>query len=340
MILKNRIAVTVIAIFVIGMISGTTLAAEKPKDYPERPIEFVVGYGPGGGSDVFTRTVCIPARKKIRNVPLVVVNKPGAGGGTAVNYVQGQPADGYTIFAGSTVITCTGNLGGTVKYTYTDWRQVMRAQYDTTTIAVKGEGGKYNNIQDLIADAKARPGEVTVGAVGRVNFWNVVIGQFADPLGLKFKVVPFNSAGKVYAAVMGGHIDATLEEPATMIELQKAKKMKIILTFTEERLKMFPDIPCTKELGAEAYISVYRGLAVKKGTPEPIVQYLHDVFKWAYDSDYYQSYQKFEYMDLRPGYLGPDDMDKFVIDQYKLQYCEYKKRGYLSGDEIIKPDCK
>jgi len=339
--LKKRIALTVLTTFVVGLIAGVALAIEKPKDYPKRPIEFVVAYGPGGGSDVFTRTICTPVRKFMRGLPpIVVVNKPGAGGATAMAYVQDQPADGYTIFSGSTVITSTGNLAGTSKYTYTDWRQIMRAQLDTETIIVKGTGGKYNTIQELVADAKARPGQVTMGVIGRKEFWYTVIGQWADAQNLKFKLINWQRAGKATAALLGGHLDGIIDEPATTMSLIKAKKLKVILTFTEKSVKQFPGVPCTKDIGADAYLSVFRGLAAKKGTPEPIVKYLHDLFKKAYDSGYYQSYQEWALLHLREGYLNSDDSQKFHKDQYDIMYCEYKKRGFLDGNERIKLDCK
>lgn len=339
--LKKRIALVLSVTFVLVLISGIALAIEKPKDYPKRSIEFVVAYGPGGGSDVFTRTIAIPARKSLRGLPpIVIVNKPGAGGATAMQYVQSQPADGYTIFSGSTVVTSTGNLGGLSKYTYTDWRQIMRAQHDTETITVKGTGGKYKNIEELVADARARPGQVTIGVVGRKEFWYTVLGQWTDPLGLKFKIINWQRAGKATAALLGGHLDAIIDEPATMMSLIKAKKLKVVLTFTEKPLDFFSGVPSTKDVGEEAYLSVFRGLAAKKGTPEPIVKYIHDVFKKAYDSDYYQTYQEWALLHLRKGYLNSDDSQKFHKDQYDILYCEYKKRGFLDGNERIKPDCK
>ena len=117
--LKKRIALALSVTFVLVLISGVALAGKPkpPEGFPKRPIEFVVAYGPGGGSDVFTRTIMTPVRKLMRGLPpIVVVNKPGAGGATAMEYVQKQPADGYTIFSGSTVVNATGNLAGTSKY--------------------------------------------------------------------------------------------------------------------------------------------------------------------------------------------------------------------------------
>lgn len=334
--LRFMFVVSLVSILICGSI-GLSMAQEKPKDYPTRPIELVVGYGPGGGSDVFTRTLCIPARRSIREVPLVVVNKPGGGGAVAVKYVQDQPADGYTLFAGSTVICATGNLGGLTEATYTDWRSIMRAQYDITMLVTKGDG-KYQDIKALMDDAKARPGEVTLGVVGSAQFWEVVIGQFAEPLGLEFKYVPFNSAGKLYASVLGGHIDLMAEEPGTMAELIAAGKLRALLVFNKERVKAFPDVPTTAEFGSDATMAVFRGIAVKKGTPEPIVQYLHSVFKNAMENKFYANYANFEYLDLRPGYLGPDDSDQFLKDYYNTIYKIYKRKGWLTDKVKIRPE--
>lgn len=341
--LKKRIALVCSITFVLALVSGVALAdkPKPPEGYPKRPIEFVVAYGPGGGSDVFTRTIMTPVRRLMRGLPpIVVVNKPGAGGATAMEYIQKQPADGYTIFSGSTVVTSSGNLSGTSKYTYTDWRQIIRCQLDTTTLLIKGEGGKYKNLDEVIADAKARPGEVTVGVVGRKEFWYTVLGQWADAMGLKFKIINWQRGGKATAALLGGHLDLYMDEPATSMSLVKAGKLKYALTFTEKPIKEMPGVPCTGDIGADAYLSVFRGLCAKKGTPEPIIKYLHDLFKVAYDSGYYQNYQKWALLHLRPGYLNSDDSDKFHKDQYEILYCEYKKRGYLDGNERIKLDCK
>lgn len=337
--MKRHFCLVLLGVVAFAFISpNLTLAQEKPANYPERPIEMVVGYGPGGGSDVFARTICIPMRKYIRDVPIVIVNKPGAGGAVAFEYIYSQPADGYTILAGSVMALVSDNLVGTTKYNYTDFRPIIRCQYDVTMLAVKGDGGKYKDIHAIMADAKERPGQVALGVVGNTQFWTVTIGQFAEPAGVQFKIVSFDRAGKLYASVLGGHIDGMLDEPASMVELFKAKKLKPLLTFTENRLEGFEDVPTTKEFGRDAFLSVYRGAAVKKGTPEPIVQYLHSVFKKAYESDFYQNYQKFSYMDLRPGYLGPDDFYKFMEGQYKILYKEFKKRDYLSDNVRLRYD--
>ena len=285
-----------------------------------------MGFGAGGGSDIFSRTVCMKARRYLKN-PLVVVNKPGGSGVLSMEYVQSQPADGYTLLSGALMPIVTSGLQGLTKYQYTDFEPVIRGQYDTMMMEVL-PGGKYNDIQDVIADAKARPGKQTWGVVGSATGFNALLArQFTEPMGIKIKLVPFDRAGKQHASLLGGHVDIILEEPGPIIELLKAKKMKPVVVFSEKRIDDFADVPTVKELGAEAYLGVWRGIAVKKGTPRPIVRYLHAVFKKSMDSAFYQSYQRATYLHLRPGYLGPDDFAKFLKKEAEFYTREYKRLG-------------
>jgi putative tricarboxylic transport membrane protein len=204
-------------------------------------------------------------------------------------------------------------------------------------LVTKGDG-KYKDLKTMMDDVKGRPGEVTLGVVGSAQFWEVVIGQFSEPMGLKFKIVPFNSAGKLYASVLGGHIDLMAEEPGTMAELIKAGKLKALLAFSKERVRAFPEVPATGEFGTDATMAVFRGIMAKKGTPEPIIQYLHAVFKKAMEHKFYANYANFEYLDFRPGYLGPDDSDAFLDQYYNTMYKVYKDKGWLSDKVKIRPE--
>jgi tripartite-type tricarboxylate transporter receptor subunit TctC len=189
-------------------------------------------------------------------------------------------------------------------------------------------GGKYNSIQDVIADAKARPGKQTWTIIGSPMGDDAIrVKQFTEPLGINIKVVGFENAGKAHAAVLGGHVDVLTEEVGPVSGLLEAKKITPVMVFAEKRLEAYPDVPTTKELGAEAYMGPTRGLVAKKGTPKPIIQYLHDAFKESMESSLYKDYVKANHLDLRPGYLGPEDCLKWLHEEAEFYADVYKKAG-------------
>ena len=320
-----------IALFLMVLACGISLGApfgsaiEKPKNYPERSVEVVVGYGAGGGSDLFARAACTEARK-IMKTPLVIVNKAGAGGVVALEYVQGQPADGYTIWAGSSTVIVTGGLLATTKYQYTDFEPIIRAQLDTMTLMVP-TNSKFKNIQQLVADAKARPGQQSWGVVGLTTGYTAVIADnFTQAVGITPKMVPFDQAGRQHAALLGGHIDAMLEEPGPAISLVEAKKVRPLVVFAEKRIPPFPDVPTTYESGAKEALGIYRGVLVKKGTPPEIVKYLVEVFTAAVNSTAYKKYEHEDFLDLRKGYMAPQEFLDFMKTDAE-RATEYFKRA-------------
>jgi putative tricarboxylic transport membrane protein len=286
-------------------------AADKPKDYPARSVEMVVGYGAGGGSDLFARAVATEA-KKLMKASLVVVNKPGAGGVVGMEYVHGQPADGYTLWGGSSTVIVTAGLQGTSKNQYTDFEPIIRAQLDTMMLMVKA-GGKYKTIQEVIADAKARPGQQTWGVVGLATGYTAYIADaLVQAVGITPKIVPFDQAGRQHAALLGGHIDVMMEEPGATVSLVEGKKVVPVVIFAENRVKPFPNVPTTYELGAKEALGIYRGVMVKKGVPPDIVRYLEEVFTAAVNSPGYKKYEQESFLDWRKGYMGSKEFAAFL----------------------------
>jgi putative tricarboxylic transport membrane protein len=298
-------------------------AIEKPKNYPERSVEIVVGYGAGGGSDLFARAV-VPEARKIMKVPLVVVNKPGAGGVVALEYIQNQPADGYSIWVSSSTVIVTGGLLGTTKYQHIDFEPIIRAQLDTMTLMVAANS-KFKTIQELVADAKARPGQQSWGVVGlATGYTSIIADNFTRGIGITPKLVPFDQAGRQHAALLGGHIDAMMEEPGPAISLVQGKKVRPLVVFAENRIRPFPDVPTTFESGAKEALGIYRGVVVKKGTPPDIVKYLVDVFTAAVNSPAYKKYEQDDFLDLRK---GSKEFGEFMKAEAERATEFYKRAG-------------
>lgn len=309
---KNAHVISMVTIFAL-IFSVSAWGAEKPKNYPERPIEVVCQYGAGGGSDIFIRSLMVPARKELK-VSINVTNMTGGAGVKASTYVLSQPADGYTIYNFSPeqlINTVFGRENYKEEFT-----PLCSVQQDISMFFV-GEGSKFNSIQDLIKFAKENPEKVQFAGSNPASPDEIIIMLFAKKAGIKVKYIPFDKASESHAAVLGGHIDVLHEEPGVILSLIESKKLKPILVFSEERLKRFPDVPTAKEIGIDITMGRWRGLAVKKGTPQEIIDYLADVLKKASEDDSYKKIAAANLLDIRQGWKGPQEYGKFCDEEFK-----------------------
>jgi putative tricarboxylic transport membrane protein len=339
---EKRLIGSLVAIFFLAgiLFAVGAQAQEKPADYPKRKIEWNLWYGPGGGTDIFSRTIGIPARRGLRPAPLVIINIPGAAGANGMIYTMEQPADGYTI-------TSIGNdlpINDVLKrakfkgkpLTIDDFVPIIRCQYDTATIQVsakksKSTGKPFKDIKDLIKYAKSNPGKVTIGGTGSAGFDEVVVAMFMKAGGIKAKYVPFDSAGKMHAQVLGGHIDAMFEEFGSTISLLEKGDINALVVFKEDRVKdkRFAKIPTAPELGWDVTLGRWRGIGAKAGTPPDRIGYLHQVFKKAMGHSVYKNMEKNLLLDLRPGYMGPKELDVLIKKEKETFSRVLMDLGYL-----------
>ena len=312
---------------------------EKPADYPERKIEWNLWYGPGGGTDIFSRTIGIPARRYLP-VPLVIINIPGAAGANAMIYTMEQPANGYTI-------TSLGNdlaindVQKRAKFkgealTINDFEPIIRCQYDTATIQInpdkcKSRDKPFKDIDDVVSFAKENPKTLIIGMTGSAGFDEVVTNMWLDAAGITAKIVPYDSAGNTHAALLGGHIDVMFEEFGPTVSLLEMGKLKAVLVFKNGRVEdeRFNDVPTAPEMGWDVTLGRWRGIGAKKGTSPERIEYLHQIFKKAMDHPTYKNLEKANLLDLREGYLGPKELKKFIKKEKETFAKVLKKLGYI-----------
>jgi len=282
--------------------------------FPSKTIEVANMFGPGGGTDVFVRTLAIDARRLLK-VPIVVTNMTAGQGVAATKYVLDQPADGYTLLAFGPEQIFNAILG---RIDYKEFEGVMMCQQDQSMFYVSKDKGKFKTIQEVIQFAKSNPGKIKIAGTGAAGFDEVLVNQFNKKAGIDIPYIPYESASEAKAALVGGHIDLLHEEPGVIISLIDAGTVVPIVAFTEERLKRFPNVPTAREVGIDITMGRWRGLAVKKGTPKEIIKTLHDGFKKAMESDVYKAVNHSQLLDLRPGYLNSEDFTKFWAAEDKL----------------------
>ena len=340
--MRGIIGIAAAAAFVTALLGVAAAEAkiQKPDGYPERRIEWNLWYGPGGGTDIFSRTIGIPARRYLKPAPLVVINIPGAAGANGMLYTMEQPADGYTITSIGNDLPINDVLKRAEykgkKLTIDDFVPIIRCQYDTATIQVsskksKSKGTPFKDINEFVEYAKANPGKVVIGGTGSAGFDEVVVAMFMDAAGIDAKYVPFDSGGKMHAQALGGHIDAMFEEFGPTVSLLEKGDLKALVVFKEERVKdsRFSDIPCAPELGWDVTLGRWRGIGAKAGTPPEYVEFLHQVFKAAMGHSLYETMEKSRLLDLRPGYMGPTELAELIKKEKEVFARVLKKLGYV-----------
>jgi tripartite-type tricarboxylate transporter receptor subunit TctC len=257
-----------------------TLSLPIAAQYPERPVTVLTGYPAGGLVDVTARLLAEGMKSRFAK-GLVVQMKPGAAGSVAVTeLVRAQP-DGHTfILTPHSALVIAPQLQDLSYKTPDDYLPFINLVSYYPMIAVRTES-PYKSVQDLVADAKAKPGEVRVGSPGDGTSSHLNLEEFMRLAGIKVIHAPYQGFGQSSTAVLGGHIDAVVAQPGELKGQVDGKRMRVLVAFQPQRHPVFPDVPTAKELGWDVANGVWYLLMAPKGTPAPIVKYLHDAAKEA-----------------------------------------------------------
>jgi len=248
--------------------AATTKAAPA---YPTKDISLIIQSSPGGGSDLFARTFANSVQKnKLLPVNIAPENKPGGSGAVAYAFVANKAGDPYVILNASGTFITTPILGqGTdaAKINYTQFTMLGALAMDEMVIAVKADS-KYQSLADLTADAKARPDRVIAGGTELGSPDSICYHLLEKQTGANFNYLVFDGADEANAALLGNNVNVVIGNPGDVMELYKAKKVRLLGTFSDKRLASLPDVPTVKEQGVDAVYQLTRGFAAPKNIPE------------------------------------------------------------------------
>jgi tripartite-type tricarboxylate transporter receptor subunit TctC len=294
-------------------------------DYPSKPVILVVPSGAGSASDLIMRAVTSVAADYLGQ-PIVVQLKPGGGGAIGSNYVAKAKPDGYTLLAGAS--TWNTGLHAIEKRSKGpgDYEVVCRVNYSPTIIAVKPDA-PFTTFKDMIAWAKANPGNLTVGTPGPWSPPDVVWKYLMKEIGIEARVIPFQGGGKMTAALLGGHVMVGHAIPSMAMNFARTGKMSFLVIFDEKRLANLPDVPTSQEVGLNPRINslgaAWRGILAPKGTPQPVVEKVATAFKQMTESKTVQ--RMFSRLGEKTYYLGPDAFPEVWAAEYAI----YQELGKL-----------
>jgi len=237
--------------------------------YPERPVRLIVPWAAGGDTDNIFRPFAQAFQKHLGQT-VVVANVGGASGTRGAKEAKDAPADGYTLYAVHDYIHST-YYAGVADVQYTDFEPICMIS-STPSVLTASPKTPWKTLPDLLKDAKARPGQITVGATlaSTSHFFPALIEQAAH---IKLKYVSYEGLAPRMNAILGGHIDLT-DSNLTQKGKVDAGQLKFLAIATEKRHPEMPSIPTLKELGVNVVYDVNRGIMVQKGASPEVIQKL------------------------------------------------------------------
>ncbi|WP_238363547.1 Bug family tripartite tricarboxylate transporter substrate binding protein [Casimicrobium huifangae] len=261
-----RVALTALAIAPAAVFAQGT--------FPDKPINYIIPFVPGGESDIAARLQGKVA-SKLTGKDFVVQNKAGAGGALAWGQLNSLPGDGYTVVGSNLPHIILQPLEGQVQYKTDDIVNVFFFHYTPDALVVAADS-PYKTFADLAAAAKASPGKLTIAGSG-TNSANHMAFQRLEVQGkLKMTYVPFKGTGDLTTALLGKHVDAAMTYPTFAVS--NKEKTRVLAVATPNRLPQFPNTPTFRELGFDWVDGAYRGIAVPKSTSEAVRKQISDLF--------------------------------------------------------------
>jgi len=263
----------------LALLAGSPDTARAQAKYPSKTIEVVVPFAPGGGTDNMMRMItAIMEENKWAPVPLNVINRAGGSGTVGYSYLITKKGDSHVI-AGATPMIVSGKLQGRLPGNHRDAMTVlMIVAIDELMLSVRTDS-PYKTLEDFIAAARAKPGQLTVGGTGTHNEDHIFAHLLEQAAKIKLKYVPFNSGGEATAALMGGHIDGGIMNPNEIQAQVEAGKAKNLAVAAHKRMAGAPDIPTFAEKGYPFYWEQMRGIVGPANMAPEAVAWWQDTLK-------------------------------------------------------------
>ena len=304
---------------IIVLICGCTTALAA---YPDRPVKMIVPWAAGGDTDNIFRPFA-PLLQKHLGGTVVIANVGGASGTKGAKEAKDSPADGYTLYAVHDYIHST-YYTGVADVNYWDFEPVCLIS-STPSILTASPKTRWKDWKGLLADARKRPGQITVGATlgSTSHFFPALIEQAAK---IKFKYVSYEGLAPRMNAILGGHVDLT-DSNLTQKGKVDAGQLHFIGIATDKRSPELPNVPTLKELGVNVVYDVSRGLMAPKGTPNDVLVKVESACAAAAKEPAFQASMKTQGTEVR--YLDRKGFAEFLKKNDALNKNLAKELGLL-----------
>ncbi len=290
-------------------------ASAQAQQFPNRPVTLIVPWPAGGGTDIGMRALALATEKHLGQ-PIVIENKPGAGGtiGPANMAANARP-DGYTIAQLPITVFRLPFIQKTSFDPAKDFTYIIHLTGYTFGVVVKADA-PWKTFQELLDYAKANPGKINYGTPGVGTSLHITMEQIAKQKGIKWTQVPFKGQSESLTALLGGHID--VESNSTgWAGAVNGGQARLLVTWGAKRTRNWPNVPTLKEVGIDMVSNSPFGIGGPKGMDPAVVKILHDAFKKGMEEQSYKD--AMAKLDQEDFYLGTAEYHAYAMQQINEQ---------------------
>ena len=306
----QRMAIS--AVIAVGLIGE--IRAGDPPGHPTHAVTLMVPYGAGGTVDSQLRALAKASEGRLGQ-PIIIENKASASGTLAAEVTAAAPPDRYTITAINTSVLRLPFMTKTSYDPRQDFTYIIGISSLTSGLVVRADA-PWKSFAELLDDARANPGRISIGGPSGGTNPQIVMRQIAKQKGIEWTQIPYRSVAESSNALLGGHI-AAVADAAGWAPYVNSGQFRLLVIFGSARTKIWPDVPSLNEFGIEVAATSDYGLAGPKGLDPQIVRTLHDAFR--------EGMQEPAFVDLltalaqEPIYRGSNDYAAYVRDQIEAQ---------------------
>lgn len=307
---KNRLLVCSLLLVALFSIQATIVSAAE---FPERGLEFVAGYKPGGGHDTMLRAMAKVLREEgIIKVPITVVNKPGGSSAVSMGYLNGKKGDGHYLMSITSSHITTPLKSPNLRLDYSSFTPIARLGIDPELLVINAVG-PYKSLDDILKQDKV----FNVGGTGTGSIEHIVAIEFSKKTGKKINYIPYQGDGEVVAALLSNQLDFTITNPGPVADFIEAGKFKALAISTEKRVDDMPSLPTFKEQGVDVVLSLYRGVTAPADISDEAKAYLIEKMKELNSNPQWKE----KYLvpnSVVPGLLVGDDFKAYLEETVKV----------------------
>jgi tripartite-type tricarboxylate transporter receptor subunit TctC len=296
----------------IGTLVWMTGNALADDPYPNRPIQVIVPFPPGGVADLVARPFAAALEKELKQ-PVVIVNKTGAGGAVGMQAAAVAKPDGYNLMVALSSISVMPEVdvlfGRPSTYKLKDFAPIALLSADPTVLVIKNDA-PWKTVADFVADAKKRPNEIKYASSGVYGTMHVAMEMLAHSAGIKLRHIPTGGGGPALNALLGGHVECISGGPNVSIPHIKAGTLRVIGNWGAKRISVLPDVPTLKELGyKDVEFYIWSGFFAPAATPPAAIKILREATAKAVQSPDFKS--AMTKMETPISYMDAPDFQKF-----------------------------